>query len=74
VDLLGAILTVDKVFGNEMRRELPCLQNIWKLGWINHYTSSVLRGKIEKFKYEKATKTLRPVAIFESIMVCIFNL
>jgi hypothetical protein len=52
VDVLGAILMDDNVFGNEMRRELPCLQHIRKLGWINHDTSSVLRGKLENLKYE----------------------
>jgi hypothetical protein len=52
VDVLGAILMDDNVFSNEMRRELAYLQHIRKLGWINHDTSSVLRGKLENLKYE----------------------
>jgi hypothetical protein len=52
------------IFGNEMRRELPCLQHIRKLGWINHDISSVLRGKIEKLKYKNTSSPLRSVAAF----------
>jgi hypothetical protein len=64
----------DNVFGNEMKRELPCLQHIRKLLWINHDTSSVLRRKLEKLKCEKPSNPLRSVVTVKIIMMQIFTL